>query len=134
MRMSTRRPNQFLHEPFVLAYDHAQVTADTTIKLFKAARKMRIKRVSYINPTGLAAHGSDYFSIKVMNGTNAAARWSTETGEEGTLTGDTFVEVPLSSTDADTVVAKDAVIALFLDETGAATLPVGRIVIEGVYL
>jgi len=119
-----------------MTFDHATaVDADRTDKLWKVPRAFRLERVSYVNPTGLANHAANFFVLKLTKGATVAASWSTETGEEGTLTADTFVDFTLSATDADLVFAADDEMKLFLDEAaGTATLPAGRITIEGFYL
>lgn len=130
----SRRPNDFLQERFFLAFDHVSVTADTTIKLYKvpAGRSLRIDRVSYINPTGLAQDASNTFNIKITDGTVVIANWDTTTGAQGTLTADTFVELVLiEDTGSNRTLAAADVLTLLLDETGTATLPAGRIVVEG---
>ena len=53
---------------------------------------------------------------------------------DGTLVADTPVDLQLTATDADLVVAADAQISLFLDEDGTATLPAGELVLEGRYV
>jgi hypothetical protein len=123
-------------EQITLAYDHAQVTADTTIKLYKvpAGKKLRVIGIDYINPTGLAEDAANYFNVKVLKDATVMANWSTETGQQGTIAADTFVALVNSATDADLVAAAAAIVALFLDETGAATLPAGRVVIRALLL
>lgn len=118
----------------VIDITHAQVTADTTEKVRKFKRPFRVDAVQYINPTGLAQSATDYFNIKVLKGSTVVANWSTQTGAQGTLTADTHVNMVLSSTDADLVFAVDDILSLFLDETGTATLPAGRVQISGRYL
>lgn len=126
-----------LQEPFLLAFDHVQVTADTTIKLFKVpdGKSLRIDGVDYVNPTGLAADASNHFNLKILKGASTVmANWSTETGQQGEIAADTFVAMTLSATDANLVAAGADVISLFLDETGTQTLPAGRVVIRGRYV
>jgi hypothetical protein len=125
-----------LVEQITLTYDHAQVTADTTVKLYKvpAGKKLRVVGVDYINPTGLAEDAANYFNIKVLKDATVMASWSTETGQQGTIAADTFVALANSATDADLVAAAAAIIALFLDETGTATLPAGRVAIRALLL
>jgi hypothetical protein len=117
--------------------DHAQATADTTIKLFKtpADRYFVIDGVDYVNPTGLAAHGTDFFNLKVQHGSTpvVAANWSTETGTQGTLTSNTMVAMVLASL-ASRVVPPGTEVHLLLDEDGSATLPPGRVAIKGYYI
>jgi hypothetical protein len=95
---------------------------------------MRIDSVRYVNPTGLVADAANYFDVQLKVRAAVAANWSTETGEEGTLTADTWVDLSLTSTLTDLVLAADDEISLTLDETGTATLPAGRVVVFGRYL
>jgi len=119
-----------------MPFDHAAAAdADRTDKLWKLPRAFRVERVLYVNPTGLVEHAANFFVIKLTKGATVVASWSTETGQEGTLTADTFVELTLSSTDANLVFAAGDEMKLFLDEAaGVATLPAGRLVVEGFYL
>lgn len=130
-----RRKNDLLQERVVLAYDHVEVTGDLTVKLWKvpAGRSFRLDRALYINPTGLAEDASNHFNVKVLKGSTIMANWSTDSDLAGTnsIPADTFIDLTLSSTDADTVAAAADVISLFLDETGTQTLPAGRVVLEG---
>lgn len=115
------------------AADTTGATAAT--KLFTAQRKMRIEKVEYINPTGLAGHASNYWTIALKKGSTAMASWSTATAAEGTLTANTFVAATLSTTDADLVAAVDDVVSLALTKAAsAANLPAGRLVIHGRYV
>lgn len=121
-----------------LVVDHAQVTADTTAKVFKvrADRAFKLERVDYVNPTGLAQDATNFFNIKLQTGAGPTvlANWSTETGQQGTLTADTFVALVLNATPANLILAPGAEVSLFLDESGTATLPAGKLVIHGRYL
>jgi hypothetical protein len=118
-------------------YEHGQLTDDLTVKLFKVptGRKYRLDRAIYVNPTGLAADAENYFNIKVrVKSTTIAANWSTETGTQGTIGADTFVTLALSATDANLVASGGDEVSAFFDETGTATLPPGRIILEGRYV
>lgn len=116
--------------------------ADTTgataaIKLFTAQRKMRIDKVEYINPTGLAGHASNYWEIALKKGSTVMAQWTTDSDEatQGTLTANTFVNLALSATDAYRVADVDDVVSLALTKVAsAANLPAGRIVVHGRYV
>lgn len=129
-----RRPNNYLADRVMLSYEHAQATADTAIKLWAPDKAFRVDRVFYNNPTGLATSATDFFDIQILKDATVVANWSTETGQEGTLTADTSVDLSLSATAANLVFAAGDELILNLDETGTATLPAGRIVIEGRYL
>jgi hypothetical protein len=131
-----RRNNEFLSERVVISYDHAQVTADTTLQVHKASRALVIDKAYYVSEIGLAAHATNFFNIKLENATGSvlAANWSTETGEEGTIAAATFVELDLSTVAGALTLAAGDVLELILDEGGTATLEPGRIQIEGRYI
>jgi len=129
--MTVRPENR---QSFSFLFAHAQVTADTTLVMWKAGRKLRVKRVVYVNPTGLAQDPTNYFTVKLLKGATVVASWSTLTGAQGTITADTPVELVPSATAADLVFAADDLMKLFLDETGTATLPAGHVVVECEYL
>lgn len=127
----TKRKLKFATEPRTFSLDHAQVTGDTTTVMWQspAGRAFRITRVVYNNPTGLAAAANDYYTIKVLNGVAVAAQWSTQTTGDGALVADTPVEPAVQV--ANMVVPANTKLSLSLDLTGTATLPAGRVVIEG---
>ncbi len=131
--MAIRRQNKLLQERISIPFDHISVTADLTVKLWDvpSGRKFRLERVLYNNVTGLAQDGTNFFDIQILKGATVMANHSTETGQEGTLTADTPVELVLSATDANLVADGGDVISLFLEEGGAATLPAGVFVLEG---
>src|SRR5262245_9362228 len=132
--MGERRIDDFRAEKLCLPFSHAAiVNTDTTIKLWKvpAGRSFRVTRVYYNNPTGLAGNGSNFANIKITDGTNIAANWSTDTGAQSTLTADTPVDLVLSATDANRVLTATEVLTLFLDMTGTVTLPIGNGWVEG---
>jgi hypothetical protein len=146
--MTVKRPNSFtskarnidyehpasklLGAPVSMFYEHGSLTADTTVKLFAAVSEFLLESARYINPTGLAADAANYFNIKLVETAVVMANWSTETGQEGTIAADTFVDLTLG-TAADRTLAADEELSIFFDETGTATLPAGRIQIEGRY-
>jgi hypothetical protein len=113
----------------VLVADHAEVTADTTIKLYKVptARKLRVRKVEYVNPTGLAADGSNYFVVAAKNGSTVIASKSSAAAE---FAADTVTELTQSATDSDMVLDADEELSLSLDETGTATLPAGKLIVH----
>lgn len=127
-----RRKAKFLSEPRQISLDHASTAASLTTKVWKvpAGRSFRINRVFYNNPTGLAANASNYFDIRALNAALIAAKWSTLTGSDGTLAADTPVELVLQ-TDANRVLPAGTVLSFAFILTGTATLPAGRVVLEG---
>jgi hypothetical protein len=136
-----RRQNKTTQEPFLLAYDHAETSADLTVNLFKVpvGKRIRVDGVDYINPTGLAEDATHAFSVKLMNDSTVVASWSTDSdgaAADDSIPADTFIALALNATPSNLVYEADDVMALFLDEgAGAtATLPAGRIVVRGRYV
>lgn len=129
-----RRPSSE-QDNFELVIDHAAVTDDATTKEFKTGtRPLRIDSVAYVNPTGLAQDASNYFNIKLLGGAVVLANWSTLTGAQGTIAADTFVAMVLNATASNLIVPAGSTLSLFLDETGAASLPAGKLIVRGRYL
>lgn len=118
-----------------MTFDHAALTATTTSKLWKcpAGRSFVIERASYVNPTGLVGDITNNFLGELRKGaTVMATLFNTDTDADGaTLDVDTFVEGTLSATAANKWLAAGDVLAFVATEGGTATLPAGRLVIEG---
>lgn len=132
--MAPRQPNREIQERITLTYDHAQLTGDLTTKLYDvpSGRKLKVERVRYINPTGLAEDASNYFAISVKNGsTVVAGPLSTDSAGAGTnsIAADTFTAITVATDGSEVLDAGDVLSVLF-DETGTATLPAGRVVID----
>ncbi len=134
-----KRKNNPWEERFTLSFDHPEVTADTTWKFFQvpAGRKLRVDKVDYLNVTGLAEDATNIFALSLNNGSVVmAGPLSTDSAAatDASIVANTFTEIPLSATSANTVAAAGDVLSLFADEGGSATLPAGRIVVHGRYV
>jgi hypothetical protein len=127
-----------LQQAFTLSYDAASTAADITVKLFNvpAGKRVRVDGVKYVNPTGLAANDTNFYTLKLVKGASTVAfSWATTaTGGQGALTANTFVDFAGSATDTDKVFAAGDDMSVFLDLTGTLTLPAGRLVIYGRYV
>lgn len=53
-------------ELFPIYYDQAQLTNSLGVSIFSPSRKCRVDAARYINPTGLAAHSSNAFSVALQ--------------------------------------------------------------------
>lgn len=132
-----RIPNNKFEEKMVMTYDHAALTSTTTVKLWKcpAGKSFVLDRASYINPTGLAEDTTNTFKGEVKQGSVVMATlFATDSdlaGADNSLAADTFVEGTLSSTASDLWVDATELISIVFTEGGAATLPAGRLVLEG---
>lgn len=138
--MSTppKRPNEFLQEPYILRYEHvANANGGTvTTKLDKLTRRMKVTRVKYINPTGLAEHSTNVGIISIKNGATVVATWRTDADDmvaDASIPANTFMDLTLATDTADRVFEIDDVLSLVVDEEGTTTVPAGRVVVEGVY-
>jgi hypothetical protein len=106
---------------------HAQVTGDTTGAVFfvgHPTKRVRITKVQYVNPTGLAADAANFFVLSIRNGATIVADWSTETGQEGAIGAGEYENFTLGA-DADLVLEAGEKLHYVLDETGTGTLPAG---------
>jgi hypothetical protein len=134
--MEPRRPNQFLQEVYRTEYDHAAAAdADQTVHLDKLTRRMKVTKVKYINPTGLAEHAANHAKIQILNGATVVAEKNTDSagaGDNG-IPANTFIDLTLSATAADLLFDADDVLTFKIDESGTTTVPAGRVVVEGVY-
>lgn len=130
--MSAPKHPERSRERFSLICDNASITADETVVLDAPPKRFYVEGARYYNATGLAAHADNYFDIKVLIGATVAANWSTQTGEEGALTAATFMTLDNAAAASRQGDAGDQIKAFF-DETGTATLPAGRLVIDCVY-
>jgi len=135
--MTTSRPRGISRQRnYRQAYDFASVSADTTTKIDGIkSRSVRVTRAWLSCPTGIVAHASNFVIFKVIKGASTVmASWSTVVGGQGTITADTPVELVLSATVANRFLADADVLSLFVDVSGTITVPLGRIVVEGIEL
>ena len=137
--MPAKRPLETLFQaPWSRGVDHAALTATTTVKLFTVptGKTLRIDRVWYCNPTGLAGAAGNAFKGEVKNGSTVInTMFNTDTGAGGaSLAADTPGFGTNSATDASLVLAAGDVLTLVFTETGTATLPAGSLFIEGRYV
>jgi hypothetical protein len=113
------------------------ITTDTTLAMDKipAGKRVRVDRVTFAPHGTLAVDASHFFNLKLLKGVSTVvANWSTATGQQGTLTSGTPVELVLSATDANLILDAADVISAFFDETGSATMPAGVLTVEGRYV
>ncbi len=131
-----RLPDDKYEERLLISFDHAAVTGTTTWKVWKCpvGKSFVVDRVSYINVTGLAGDGTNAFAGTLQNASTVIATvFNTDTGDVGgaSLAADTFVEGTLSATLSDRWLAADDVLSFVVTEDAAASLPAGRVIIEG---
>jgi hypothetical protein len=136
--MSAKRPNKFLQKDFSVERNFPSETADTTIDLgfdCPAGRTAVIDRVILVPDGALATSDSAYVVAKLLNAAKVAASYSTKlTGGDGAFAAFTQVKPNLSTTATDLAMAAGDKLALFIDVTGAPTVPAGKIRVEGRYL
>lgn len=124
------RPAQRHQEARMISYDHGTEAATATVKLWGSkTRAFRVDRVWYNNPTGFAASTTDYWTITIKDGSTVLASWSTHTTDQGALTANTPVDLVIQST--TDLAAGDTLTVVFTTTGAPASLPAGRLVIEG---
>ncbi len=133
-----RRPDYNLQQFAPVDFTHPSVTATSTYKVFKAHRTYRVTRITYINHTGLAEDTTNTFAGDVKVGTDVvAALFATDSdlaGADNSLAASTFIVPTLNTDDAVCVLEAGEELLLVLTEGGTATLPEGRLRVEGYYV
>src|SRR5690349_10882343 len=114
-----------------VSYDHALASATTVVKQFTIQRAARVLKVEYVNPTGYTQDAANYYTLEVRKGATVIASWSLQTGAQGTIAADTLVNLVLSATDANRVLAAGDRLDIALVKTAAAAnLPAGRFIVH----
>lgn len=112
-----------------------EAASTISVKMLTAQRTMRVEKIEYVNPTGLAGHASNYWTIALLKNGTVIGSWSTATAAQSTLTANAIVNLVLSATDADLVLAAGDVLSYSLTKAAsAANLPGGRLAIHGRYV
>ncbi len=118
--------------------DAATTGATLVTKLTKVSGlRLHVDRVEYINPTGLAGHGSNYWEIALKNGSDVIAQWSTDSdvAGQGTITANTPIDLVLATDHSLLALDSGETLSLALTKfASAANLPAGRIVVHGRYV
>jgi hypothetical protein len=124
-------------ERLALSFTHAELTGTTTVKLWKApaGRAFRIDRILYINDTGLVADATNAFRGEVKNGATLVAElFNTDSDDDpagASLAAATFIELDSDVEVPSRVLAAGDTLSLVFTEDAAATLPTGRLTVEG---
>ena len=121
----------------VLMKEHAANSDNgtETHRVAKLHRRMIVEAVRYVNPTGLAAHASNYATFSLKNDSTTVASFDTDTnGDNITLAANGYQDATLSGTAADLLVEVDEVLDWEVAETGTTTVPAGRVEVYGRYI
>lgn len=124
-------------EKVIIPFSHAQLTANTTQKVWKcpAGKTFVLDRVLYINVTGLAADNTNAFKLEVKNGATLMSELFNTDGDDvpagAALTADTFIEKTTNAHIPSRSLASAETVSLVFTEDGTATLPAGNGFLEG---
>ena len=129
-----RSANKFLRERATFRVENAALTATATTVVEKLTRAARIVGVKIYNPTGLVTHADNWFAMTVQFDAVVAATWSTDTGQEGTITAATHMDLTNSVVAGALNGAAGSQLKVVYTEGGTATLPVGHMEIELEYI
>ncbi|MGL4443642.1 MAG: hypothetical protein ACRCU1_08455 [Alsobacter sp.] len=128
-----RRNNEFLATESPYPYAHAALTATLSEELFKATRRIRVVSASYGNATGLAQSGSNSFAISLVKTGAVAVATGANTATTAIPAGG-FTAMTLSTVNGAVVLEPGEILSFVATETGAATLPAGRLNVELAYV
>ncbi len=129
--MLDREKNDVYTEGHNFGYEHAVISATTTIKLRTVRAPLRADRVEYVNPTGFATvDPANFWTINVLRDAVVVATWNTgvaAAGVSGLIPVDTFFDLVLAALDSNRVFPGPAnVYSVQFVKTGApADLPLG---------
>jgi hypothetical protein len=133
---NTRRPPSNSWISITLSKEHAAITANGSAKLYSVktgGRALRVERVAYLNPTGLAADATNAFRLELKNGSTVVAAIANTDSDDvpagAAIPTNTFVEGTVVA--AARVLQPGAVLDITFTEDGTATLPAGTVIIEG---
>lgn len=139
-----RRENQFLRERFAFPFAHGELTADTTLQVFKAPRRCVVEKIEYVNETGLVADNTNAFKLSMLNagddalGTTVVALVFNTDGNDdpvgASIAAATITDAVTPGTEAERTLEAGEVLVAVFDEDGTATLPPGTIIVHLLYL
>ncbi len=135
----TREANEYFRE--ALTADHRIPVGEKLVQVFDhpenadggavvtnflyATERIVVDEVRYVNVTGLAADAANYGELKLLQGAVEVAVWSTETGQEGTIAADTYVQLT-NGTEPNRIVEAGEELTFSVAESGTTTIPAGR--------
>lgn len=124
-----RRPNEFFSTEYTVSYDHAALTATTTVDVFKATKRTRVLRAQYGNAAGLAVSGANSFALTLSKTGSVDVAAGANTATTAIPAGG-FTALTMSAVAGATVLEPGDVLSFVATETGTATLPAGRLLVE----
>jgi len=106
--------------PHIIRVPLGVVSADTTFKACTlGTKKAVVKSVKIVDPTGLAAHDTNYVKAQLKKSSTLLAEWSTKlTGGEGALVAGTWATMPEANIEVD---GGDLDVVIDIEASGALT-------------
>jgi hypothetical protein len=90
------------NDPHVVSIKLGAIAADQLLKLMAlGTRKAVMKSLKVVDPTGVAAHATNYVKIQLKVGATLLMEYSTQTGAEGALAAGVWGEAPESFVEVD---------------------------------
>lgn len=132
--MASPNKNARDRKEHVFPKEHVAVTANGSVKIFKARKRSRIDRIDYLNVTGLAEDTSNAFKVEIKQGSVVVA-YIADT--DSNLDPDTGAAIPANTTIhgvlatalADRIIEAGETLDITFTKTGTATLPAGTVTI-----
>lgn len=90
------------NSPHVVSIKLGAISADQLLKLFSlGTRKAVMKSLKVVDPTGVAAHASNYVKIQLKKGSDLLMEYSTQDTAEGALAAGVWGVAPESFVEVD---------------------------------
>lgn len=90
------------NSPHVVSIKLGAISADQLLKLFAlGTRKAIMKSLKVVDPTGVAAHASNYVKIQLKKGSTLLMEYSTQDTAEGALAAGVWGVAPESFVEVD---------------------------------
>lgn len=107
---------------------------DVTFRIARFLKKARIDRIDLRLLAAIAEDNTDYYTIQIKQASVVVADWDTRAANEGVIAANTFVQMTLSSTDADKIIQAGEVLDIDFNENGDVVLSDIELIIHGRYL
>ena len=121
--------NEYFSTEYTVPFDHAALTATTSVEFFKATKRTRVVRAYYGNATGLAASGTNSFALTLSKTGSVVVATGANTATTAIPAGG-FTAMSMSTVAGAVVLEPGDVLSFVATETGTATLPPGRLQVD----
>lgn len=124
--------NKKLQSLVTRAIDFAAISATGTLFLMPTFGDFELDRADLLVTSTATADASNYVKVDLMSGAVILATWSVQTGQQGTIAANTFVQM-VNQALANRRVAVAGTLKLVFTKNGTGALAAGTMVLHGRY-